>query len=220
MPRVVRVVGAGEDAGSRAELGTRDRLIVVGMAMFAERGFKGTTIGQIEAAAGLSPRRGAAYRHFRDKRQLFEAAVERHIHELQSMSGVMDLLPLGDPRSETMLLVRWFLQQLDHQRPVVAVLEKEGEAFPDLRDRFYREVIDVGYRRTAALIRRYGISDVELDLDVLTAVFVGAMVDRRRTRWTFGEVPLDLDEERFVNGLVDMVMALWAQLSAPPSRRS
>jgi AcrR family transcriptional regulator len=180
------------------------------MAMFAERGFKGTTIGQVEAAAGLSPRRGAAYRHFRDKRELFEAAVERHIHELQSMSGVMDLLPLGDPRSETLLLVRWFLQELDRQRPMVAVLEKEGEAFPDLRDRFYREVIDVGYRQTASLIRRYGTRDPDLDPDVLTAVVVGAIVDRRRTRWTFGEVPLDLEEERFVAGLVDLVMALAA----------
>jgi len=213
MPRRIQLVSAEDEPGGPPEGGTRDRLIAVGMTMFSERGFKGTTIGQIEAAAGLSPRRGAAYRHFRDKRQLFEAAVERHIHELQSMSGVMDLLPLGDARSETMLMVRWFLKELDRQRPIVLVLEKEGEAFPDLRDRFYREVIDVGYRHTAGLIRRYGIRERELDLDVLTAVIVGAIVERRRTQWTFGEVPLELEEDRFVNGLVDIVMALAARVA-------
>jgi AcrR family transcriptional regulator len=186
------------------------------MAMFAERGFKGTTIGQIEEAAGLTPRRGAAYRHFRDKRQLFEAAVERHIHDLQTMNTVMDLLPLGDPRAETLLLVRWLLQELDRERPIVMVLEKEGEAFPDLRDRFYREVIDVGYRGTAQLVGRYHPSDSGdgLDPEVFTAVIVGAIVERRRTLWTFGEVPLAIDEDRFVNGLVDLVLAIVSVVTA------
>jgi len=33
--------------------------------LFAERGFDGTSVGEIERAAGLAPRSGALYQHFK-----------------------------------------------------------------------------------------------------------------------------------------------------------
>ena len=42
---------------------TRQRLLDEGMRLFAERGFRATGVGDIEAAAGLQPRRGALYKH-------------------------------------------------------------------------------------------------------------------------------------------------------------
>lgn len=194
----------------RDRLPTRERLIAAGMSLFAERGFRATTIGDIERVVGLTPRRGGAYKHFKSKRELFEAGLERHIRELQTMAGVMDLLPLGDARSAVVLLVRWFLQELDRQRFVCLVLEKEGEAYPDLRERFFNEVIQVGYRHAAELTRRSmsGMSDG--DAEVMTSVIVGAIVNYRRTEWTFGKPPLEMDEVRFVDGIVDFVMRLFS----------
>lgn len=58
---------------------TSDRLLVAGMELFAERGFRATTVGDIEAAVGLAPRRGALYKHFASKQALLEAAVRSHI---------------------------------------------------------------------------------------------------------------------------------------------
>src|SRR5947209_7757695 len=55
---------------------TRDRLVVEAMRLFAERGFRATTVGDIEAAAGLVPRSGGLYKHFAPKR-LHVSPLER-----------------------------------------------------------------------------------------------------------------------------------------------
>ena len=43
---------------------TRERILLAARRLFAEQGYKGTSVGEIEAAAGLSPRAGALYKHF------------------------------------------------------------------------------------------------------------------------------------------------------------
>jgi AcrR family transcriptional regulator len=52
----------------------RGRLIAAARRLFAERGFHGTTADQLIDAAGLT--RGALYRDFADKRDLFRAVFE------------------------------------------------------------------------------------------------------------------------------------------------
>src|SRR5690348_7783062 len=53
---------------------TKQRLLEAGVRLFAANGFRETTVGEIEAAAGLEPRRGALYRHFESKEALLDAA--------------------------------------------------------------------------------------------------------------------------------------------------
>lgn len=196
----------------QSSVSTSDRLIEAGVRLFARQGFKGTTVGQIEDAAGLIPRRGALYRHFPSKRALLEAAVERHTHELNSLSHVVDLFPLGDLRAELTLLIRWLLAELDRERDVIRILEKEGEHVPELRDRFYAAVADSGYRLGVDFARR-ALKEVsiigDIDIDALVAVIVGAVVNFRRTQWTFARSPLDLDDERFSAGAVDVLVRLF-----------
>src|SRR5947209_19467645 len=88
---------------------TRDRLLAAGIRLFAERGFTGTTVGDIEAAAGLQPRRGAMYHHFPTKQALLEAAVETHLAVIEAGLQHMDELPGLDVRTEALLMGRWFL---------------------------------------------------------------------------------------------------------------
>src|SRR5918992_5116165 len=95
---------------------TRQRLLDAGLKLFAERGYRGTTVGHVEEAAGLAPRAGALYKHFGSKKDLLAAVVERHLVELQTVERIVDLLPLGDLRSELTLLARWVLNELDRQR--------------------------------------------------------------------------------------------------------
>ncbi len=189
---------------------TQERLVSAGMRLFAERGFRGTTVGDIEAAAGLSPRSGALYKHFASKRALLEAALERHVRELESMEGVIDLLPLGDLRSELTLLVRWLLMELSRQRDVCRVLEKEGDQFPELLTLFRERVIQRGYRQAAELTRRWvkDAGEDGVDADGLAAVMVGAVVNFRTMAWGYGAPPLDLDEERFTRAWVEACMRL------------
>jgi len=185
---------------------TKDRLITEGMRLFAERGFKATTVGGIEAAAGLVPRAGGLYKHFASKRAVFEAGVERHISGTQGMERVIDLMPIGDLRAELTLLVRWLLGELAGEREVVVLIEKEGSAFPELRDRFFEQVVQRGYRRAAEFAQRWLKSipgGGTVDAEALACLAIGSIVAYRRQIWTFGVDPLDVDEERFVQTFVN-----------------
>ena len=59
--------GGGGPVTHEGEPTTRERIITEAMRLFAERGYRGTTVGDIEQAAGLSPRAGGLYKHFASK---------------------------------------------------------------------------------------------------------------------------------------------------------
>ena len=177
--------------------------------LFAERGFRGTTVGDIEAAAGLTARGGAMYKHFRSKEELLEAAVSHRIEEIQRMrEELLQLLPLDDLRSEAALLSRWVLAELQREREINTILEKEGDLFPELRDRFYRELVEPGYRGVAELVaNRFNPAlGNDFDADALAVLIGGALVNYRRSEWTFGAVILDVDEERLLKAMLDALL--------------
>jgi AcrR family transcriptional regulator len=68
---------------------TRDQLIEVATALFAERGYEDTSIDAVLAAAGMS--RGALYHHFAGKDALFQAVVQalevRVFEQLAALTG-------------------------------------------------------------------------------------------------------------------------------------
>ena len=81
--------------------GTRGRLMTAAIELFAERGFDGTSVGEIERAAGLAPRSGALYQHFKGgKEELLRCAIERELRAIDELGSVMEMLPLGDLRAE------------------------------------------------------------------------------------------------------------------------
>jgi AcrR family transcriptional regulator len=53
---------------------TRERLIEIARALFAERGYEATSLEQVQRRAGVS--RGALYHHFTSKKKLFEAVLD------------------------------------------------------------------------------------------------------------------------------------------------
>ncbi|MEY2588526.1 MAG: hypothetical protein QOJ67_510 [Acidimicrobiaceae bacterium] len=184
---------------------TKQRLLAEGVRLFAEKGFRETTVGEIEAAAGLEPRRGALYRHFPSKEALLEAALEQHLQSLAAAATTLDGAPAADQREETIRLGRWLLTELDRERPIVRILEQDGDRLPHLRDRFREALVEPGYQVTADLARRWlGRAADRLDIEALSAVLLGSLVNYRRSTWTFGAIPAGVDEERFINTWADL----------------
>ncbi|MFG3112801.1 TetR/AcrR family transcriptional regulator [Streptomyces sp. NPDC048197] len=68
------------DRGRAARAEARTRIEDAAARLFAERGYAGTTIGEIAAEAGLS--KPMLYRHFDSKQELHLALLERHRDEL------------------------------------------------------------------------------------------------------------------------------------------
>lgn len=188
---------------------TYDRLVSAAMRLFAEHGYAGTTVGQIEEAAGLAPRSGALYQYFKGKRELLDAAVERHAESLDQMQGVTDLMPLGDLRAELTLLARWNLQDLRRRRDLYRFIRREGDRFPELLATVYEKIGREPLQRSADYLReRFREAGVEEpDTEALVIVLVQTMSTYVSHIDVYGAPPLDVDEGRFVTAWVDICMA-------------
>ncbi|HEX6395717.1 MAG TPA: TetR/AcrR family transcriptional regulator [Acidimicrobiales bacterium] len=199
---------------------TKQRLLQEGVRLFAEKGFRETTVGDVEAAAGLEPRRGALYRHFQSKEALLEAALEQHMQYLGETTAGLDQLPVKDQRQEALIMGQWLLAELDRERAIVRILEQDGDRLTDLRDRFRQVLIDPGYELTSELARRWlGSAADQLDLQALSAVLLGSLVNYRRSTWTFGATPAGLDDERFLATWADLCVTTAAALRRKHSKR-
>jgi AcrR family transcriptional regulator len=202
---------------------TRDRLIAAALGLFADRGFRATTVGDIEEAAGLTRRGRAFYRHFASKEEILVAGLERHARDVENMRSVADLLPLGDLRAELTLMCRWMLAELANERDLVRVLEREGDKVPELRDRMRQAMVEAAHHQGVEFIRRW-IKDApsgEIDAEAVAAILIGAVTNYRRTAWTFGAPALDLSEDRFVEAWVEAGVRLFESASIPriPTRK-
>jgi len=192
---------------------TRQRLLDAGMALFAQQGFRSTTVGEIEAAAGLQPRRGALYKHFASKQDLLVAAVRNELERAAAGAiAIADIdlggaLDTGDDASRPLLVAigRWFLDEMDRLRDLTLVVEHDGSRMPDLTASLKSDMVDLSYRTATALLvaAAPGLRDPEATA-VLT---LGSLVALRRTAWTFGAPPLDLDDERALDAWADLVLA-------------
>lgn len=124
------------------------------LTLFAEQGFRRTTVGQIERAAGFTPRGGAMYKHFAGKDELLHAALDQHARHVDGQRAVMDLLPLGDLAAELTLIGRYLLAELSGHREVTALIEKEGAQLPELARQFWRQIAGPGFVLGAQVLER------------------------------------------------------------------
>jgi AcrR family transcriptional regulator len=188
---------------------TRDRLLAAGLQLFAERGFRDTTVGDIEAAAGLQPRRGALYHYFPTKQALVEAAVHTHLARIEAGLRRMEELPGLDIRSEALLIGRWFLAELDAELYLNRVLEQDGDRLPAIRDLIRERIIDAGHRRVEQLLRhRLRAVRPEFDTEALAALLIGPLANHRRVEWTYGQPPLGIDDSRLLSAWVEALAIL------------
>lgn len=189
---------------------TRDRLIDATLELVAARGFDGVSVGDIEAGAGLAPRSGALYKYFDSKLAVLEAGLERHLRDVGDIALDVAAMPLADPAVEVELIARWLLAELDRERTITHVIEREGDRLPEMRDRMREGVSDRGYRIAATLIERWAadIGPDEIDHEALAVLLVGAIINLRRSTWTFGVAPLGIDDDRVIDTFVALTMSL------------
>jgi AcrR family transcriptional regulator len=194
---------------ARAE-STRERIINAAMELFAQQGYRGTTVGEIEERAGLAPRSGALYQHFENKEAVLRAGIDRHIDDVRAIESAIDMMPLGNLRSEIVLLGRWTLNDLRKREPLQRFVRKEGDLFPELLDRIREAVHDEPHRRLAAWIRRTAIQvgKPEPDCETLALIIAGSLSHYHTLESLYGKDPLDIDDERFLKTWVEACLAI------------
>jgi AcrR family transcriptional regulator len=189
---------------------TRRRILREAIHLFAEHGFKGTTVADIESAAGLSPGSGALFAHFASKEAVLECAVEELVSVNRQGQSLFDLARIGDLRSELTVFARAWLMGMDNNRDLVRLWLKESDRFPQLRVVMEREINQPAVTWVAGYLRGK-VKDGELedhDCEAVATIVGGALAAWWIWGQLAGEVPPSIDEDRFVYGWVDLLMRL------------
>jgi AcrR family transcriptional regulator len=193
---------------------TRERLMSAALKLFAERGYKASTVGAIETEAGLAPRSGALYQHFTSKQELLEAAIENELAAMGELSDALAMLPLGDFRAELTLLARWNLASLDRRGDLTRFIRREAHLLPRrMRTRLYESLVAKPYAEiTAWLERRYREAGIDPpDLAALSLILIESMAAYRELDHLFGRVPDGVNDERFIDAWVQAALAVAAK---------
>jgi AcrR family transcriptional regulator len=204
---------------------SRDRILVEALRLFGEQGYAGTSIAQIEKAAGLSPGSGALYRHFKSKDELLVQALQARVLDrgqwaqfLAPDFSVLAMLDLVAPDSDIidrlMMLCRIGLQRLDHDRDVTRILLRDNTAPQDALEVARRDehlvVLSVLSRGLAELA---GPDRGDEDWDALAVVIQAAVAHYWLVSDVFGgEHPSTIDTDRYLRAIAEMVAA---RLKAP-----
>lgn len=165
-------------------LQTRGAIEQAARTLFAERGFHGTTLGDITSAAGKSP--AVFYRYFTDKEDLLAALAQSFLREVVTPSGLSLALPDSpddDAFFTTVVTGYWtmFKQNIGIMI-AVAQLAATQSRFAMVQNEFRRFGMDI----VAASVRRaqdqgYGLdlnpehtaAAIALLFENFTTVFVG-----------------------------------------------
>ena len=175
---------------------THDRLVEAALDLFVRQGFEETSVGQIEAAAGL-----VLSNHFESKEALLTAAVDRHVAMLDQISALMDAGPLAlELREELTLLARWVIAEHQREDTLLRFLQRDGDRFPELAALVRDHIVERGYRQAEQWLRKR-IEDggfPDYDAEAVTVVALGSLVAYDAQRTMLGAPPLGVDEDRFV----------------------
>lgn len=143
---------------------TRDRVLEAALDMFADEGFGGTTITEIERRVGLAAGTGSLYRHFPSKEALLQAAVEREVSRCRAeMSAARASLPvLEDPDETRAQLYEQLLLDFHRFDRLFRLMLNEGDRVPELRQAIWTAL-------------HYPVKDSPTDEDALEAIAMAAV---------------------------------------------
>ena len=191
---------------------TRERILDAAMELFGRHGFGGTSVAQIERAAGLTPGAGGIYHHFRTKESLLEAGIERHLSRLDALRDIQRLFTgIGDLRAELTLTARYALAELDREADLLRIVATEARSRPELLDAAIEALVRNTYAGFAGWLRERAELAPER-AEALAAVGLGALFSTRLLRVLLTRDPLAVTDEVFVRTWVEM---MHAQLGAP-----
>jgi AcrR family transcriptional regulator len=198
---------------------TRSKIIAAALELFAERGYTATSVGEIEAAAGLAPRSGALYKHFPSKEALLDAALSERIAEIDAFNERLVLEPLGDPRAELTLVARWGLAELARERDLIRIVMRDGGRVPELAQRFRDTVVRRGLALATGALERYAAErGAEFaDPRALGEVICASLVGFSLQQVMFGDDFAGVDADRFAAAWVDSCVAIVDELERSPS---
>lgn len=172
---------------------TRDRIVAAALQCFARSGFAGTSLAEIESAAGLSVGAGSTYRHFASKRAMLEAAVTDALDRADELSTT-------EPRSLAEA-GRIAFDAMDEIQDLTRIVMRDLDRFPDLLMPVLDKLLEGPIRGVAAGMTA---ASPEIDGEAMATLLVGSLVSVKVIEALGGKRPSAIEDER--------LLAAWAHL--------
>jgi AcrR family transcriptional regulator len=155
----------------------REQLLEVGLALFAERGYRGTSVRDITRAAGVTE--AVLYHYFANKADLWAAVLATYA-PFSRVSQLLDeaaAAPLDEALRE---LGDEMLRLLQVRRQLVLTLLSEAPAEPEVAAALGRFLGSVAYELAMFLATRQmqGEIDPRIDVKATARAFQGALLVR------------------------------------------
>jgi AcrR family transcriptional regulator len=176
--------------------------------IFLEQGYAGTTMDKIAVAAGVS--KPTVYNHFQDKESLFNALMEKLVHEKKWAKIIDDLPELHSQPPEVVLrqLANGMLDSVNDQEKVTFIRLVMGESgrFPEMGKAFIR------YMDKPALdaLVKYLKSCPNLKLadpEATARMFMGTLIYRLiALEMLHGKDIVPIERDRLVDNLIQMIV--------------
>ena len=157
-------VSPGSTSGT-SETSRRDQLLAIAAELFAERGFKNTTVRDIADAAGILS--GSLYHHFDSKEAMVDELLDTFQTDLWRKYDEITASGLS-PRGKLEAVVRASFDAIDHHHSEVAIFQNDA-AYLIGFDRFaYLDDRNQRFRALWVGLLEQGVASGELraDLDV------------------------------------------------------
>ncbi len=103
---------------------TKEKIKDSAIRLFLKNGYAGTTIGEIESGAGVAPRAGTFYRHFKSKQELLIEIAKTQISESASEFNFAQISSLGNTRAELMLIAQLYEKATERQIRFLPLIEE------------------------------------------------------------------------------------------------
>ncbi|WP_151484755.1 TetR/AcrR family transcriptional regulator [Streptomyces albicerus] len=188
---------------------TRTRILDAAWDLFLREGFAGTTVTQIEASAGLSAGSGSFYRHFRSKKEVLQAVVDREVERTNAerQTGPEPEETGGDVRVALALEFERRLGNLRRLHPLMELVARErdhlGASVDHLGELLVARNVSIRSQRLAGWMAAGAI--LTRDAEALAAVITFALTGYHLSVRFFGHPPAGVSEEALITTLVDLV---------------
>ena len=193
-------------------------MIAAAAALFAAKGFNGTTTREIAKAAGVSE--ALVFKHFPTKQALYAAILAEKVSVNELLEAVEESAKKRDDRRVFMLIAGFRIRPGVDPTLLRLLLFSALEGH-ELSDLFFAKHHKIFYDHLAAYIRLRIDEGAFRDVDPLLAAraFIGIVVHHRLLHEIFG-VPLHRSHDETVSTYVDVFLnGLVRRMSAPGRNR-
>ncbi len=182
-----------------AATSTKDRLSTEAARLFAQRGYHGTSIGDLAAALGIQ--KASVYSHIKGKEDLL---AEIALAGAEAFHAALDAVPEADPEQRLRLALRAHLGVVDRQLEVATVFLNEWRYLTGpARERFLAERHHYERRIRRLFEDAVAAGALRSDLDVRHAVLAFLSIGNWAYTWMAHSIDVDREAEAFWSLLVE-----------------